>query len=107
MINENVSERKSCFSTHRDMYLEVLECLNDVNRSIYGLPVIVVFISGNFCEIITMVYKYFIFLREFIIEDRYYFVFTITGLFLRTVNLIILYKVGHITEKEVFKYYIM
>jgi len=106
MINENVSERKSCFSTFRDMYLEVLECLNDVNRSIYGLPVIVVFISGNFCEIINMIYKNLLFPREYM-KDRYYFVFTITGLLLRTVNLIILYNVGHITEKEVFKYYIM
>jgi len=30
----------------RDLYLEVIECLNDINRSIYGFPVIVSFIAS-------------------------------------------------------------
>jgi hypothetical protein len=96
-INENFLERKSCLSTFRDMHLEVLECLNHVNRSIYGLPVVVVFISGNIGEIIKTIYSHLLFPRDYIIDDLYYFIFIIIGLLIRIANVLMLYGIGHFT----------
>ncbi|XP_026807045.1 uncharacterized protein LOC113549785 [Rhopalosiphum maidis] len=101
MANENISERKSCFITFRDMYLEVIECLNDVNNSIYGLPVILAYITGNICDIIITIYSDMLFPRDYSKNDGYYSAFAIIELLLKTANVIILYGVGHITEKEV------
>jgi len=103
MVNENILERKSCLSTYRDMYLEAVECLNDVNKSIYGLPGILAYITGNICDIIKMIYSDMLFPRLYNLHDGYYSAFAIIGLLLKTANVIILYGVGHITEKEVFK----
>jgi len=102
MINENIPERNTCLSTFRDMYLEVLECLNHINRSIYGLPVIVAFIFGNICDIIKWTYNHLLFPRTYI-NDQYYFLLASIELLLKIANVIILYGVGHVTEKEVFK----
>ncbi|XP_025203811.1 uncharacterized protein LOC112600720 [Melanaphis sacchari] len=52
MINENIRVKKSCLSTFRDMYLEVEEYLNHINKSIYGLPAITTFVALNICDII-------------------------------------------------------
>ncbi|XP_060847103.1 uncharacterized protein LOC132926717 [Rhopalosiphum padi] len=100
MINENIPERNTCLSTFRDMYLEVLECLNHINRSIYGLPVIVAFIFGNICDIIKWTYNHLLFPRTYI-NDQYYFLLASIELLLKIANVIILYGVGHVTEKEI------
>jgi hypothetical protein len=107
MVNENILERKSCLSTFRDMYLEAVECLNIVNKSIYGLPGILAYITGNICDIIKMIYNHMLFPRNYNSHDGYYFAFAIIGFLLKTANVIILYGVGNITEKEVFKYYVV
>jgi hypothetical protein len=107
MVNENILERKSCLSTSRDMYLEAVECLNDVNKSIYGLPGILTYIAGNICDIIKTIYSDMLFPRLYNSHDGYYYAFSTIGLLLKTANVIILYGVGHITEKEVFKYYVV
>jgi hypothetical protein len=107
MVNENILERKSCLSTFRDMYLEAVECLNIVNKSIYGLPGILAYITGNICDIIKMIYNHMLFPRNYNSHDGYYFAFAIIGFLLKMANVIILYGVGNITEKEVFKYYVV
>lgn len=105
-INDNILKRKPCLSTFSDMFLEIVECLNHVNRSIYGLPVIVVFIAGNINEIIKTIYSDLLFPKNFI-NDRYNFVLTIIELLMRIANHIILYGTGHYTEQEVYKFNIM
>jgi len=106
IINEQILERKSCLSTYRDVYLEVIECLHQVNRSIYGVPVIVVFIGANFAEIILTIYMGLLFPRDYTNDP--YLVFSFTRLLIRTVNVLILYLIGDATEKEVFiLYYIL
>jgi len=101
VINDNILERKSCLSTLRDMFMEILECLNHVNRSIYGMPVIVVFITGNIGDIIILIYGDLIF-PEDSTNDSYHIVLAVIELLLKIVNLIVLYGIGHFTEQEVF-----
>ncbi|XP_022169647.1 uncharacterized protein LOC111033279 [Myzus persicae] len=99
VINEQIPERKSCLSTFRDMYLEVIECLHQVNRSIYGLPAIVVFIAGNIADIIITIYSCILFPRDYVNDP--YFVFSFTYLTLKCAKHLILYKTGDATEKEI------
>ncbi|XP_022164773.1 uncharacterized protein LOC111029863, partial [Myzus persicae] len=99
VINEQILERRSCLSTFRDMYLEVIECLHQVNRSIFGLPAIVDFIAGNVAGIIIKIYGFILFRRDFINDP--YLVFSIIDILTKTVNILILYTIGDITEKEI------
>ncbi|XP_027845127.2 uncharacterized protein LOC114125603 [Aphis gossypii] len=100
MINDNILERKSCLSTLKDMYLEIIECLNHVNRSIYGMPVIVGFIAGTIGEIITLLYSNLLF-PEDSINDIYHIVLASIGLLVKIANLIVLYGIGRVTEQEI------
>uniref|UniRef100_A0A2S2NCB2 Gustatory receptor n=1 Tax=Schizaphis graminum TaxID=13262 RepID=A0A2S2NCB2_SCHGA len=102
-INENILERKSCLSSFRDMHLEVLECLNHVNRSIYGLPVVVVFILGFVAEIINTIYSHMLFPRDYVINDFYYFLCVTIRLLIKIVNVLMLYRIGHFMEQEVIR----
>lgn len=99
MINEQIPERRSCLSTFRDMYLEVIECLQQVNVSIYGLPAIV-FIASNFANVIITVYSDMLFPRKFVNDP--YLVYASMWFYVRTVNILTLYKIGDVTENEVF-----
>lgn len=103
VINYIILERKSCLSTFKDMYLEVVECLNRVNRSVYGFPVIVVLIAGNIGEIIKTIYRHLLFPKD-VMKYRYYALLAIIELLLRTANLIILHGIGYFMVQEVFKY---
>ncbi|XP_060869244.1 uncharacterized protein LOC132944090 [Metopolophium dirhodum] len=93
-INEQIPEIRSCLSTFRDMYLEVLECLNDVNKSIYGLPVII-FIAANVSDIIYVIYSHILFPRN------QFSVLPVIRLLVRAFNILILYMIGNATEKEI------
>ncbi|CAI6356817.1 unnamed protein product [Macrosiphum euphorbiae] len=99
IINEQIPERKSCLSTFRDMYLEVIECLHQVNRSIYGVPAIVGFIGADVAEIIFTIYGHLLFPRAYINDPH--LVFAFIALLMKTVNVIVLYTIGDATEKEV------
>ncbi|CAI6353903.1 unnamed protein product [Macrosiphum euphorbiae] len=99
IINEQIPERKSCLSTYRDMYLEVTECLHQVNRSIQGVPAIVSFIGGNAAEIIITIYCDLLFIRGY--NNDPYMVVSFIWLSMRTVNVLLLYIIGDATEKEV------
>jgi len=81
--------------------MEILECLNHVNRSIYGMPVIVTFIAGNIGEIILLIYDDLLF-PEDSANNSYHVTVTVIELLLKIVNLIVLYGIGHFTEQEVF-----
>ncbi|XP_060871775.1 uncharacterized protein LOC132945951 [Metopolophium dirhodum] len=94
-INEQIPEIRSCLSTFRDMYLEVLECLNDVNKSIYGLPAIVSFIATNVAEIIYIIYNHILFPRN------QFSAFPVIRLSMRVFNILTLYMTGQATEKEI------
>jgi len=88
------------------MYLEVIECLHQVNRSIYGFPGIVAFIAANVADIILTIYGDLLFPRDYV--DDSYLVVSVTWLLKRTVNVLTLYMIGDATEKEVFiLYYII
>ncbi|CAH1724898.1 unnamed protein product [Aphis gossypii] len=100
MINDNILERKSCLSTLKDMHLKIIECLNHVNRSIYGMPVIVGFIAGTIGEIIILLYNSLLF-PEDSINDIYHIVLASMGLLVKIANLIVLYGIGHFTEQEI------
>jgi len=100
MINEQILEIKSCISTFRDMYLEVIECLNHINKSIYGLPAIVVFIAANIGQIIHILFRRLLFPRIYM--DYNYNIFTYISMLSSIVSFVLLYGIGHSTEKEVF-----
>ncbi|XP_060847138.1 uncharacterized protein LOC132926761 [Rhopalosiphum padi] len=97
-INDQILKRYSTISTFRDMYLEVIECLNDINSSIYGLSGIVGLIGVNVVQIITILYRYIIFPRNNINNYTFYaFIILSSKIF----NVILFYKIGDITEKEI------
>jgi len=82
------------------MYLEVIECLNDINRSIYGLPVIWSIIGSNVSQVVFLLY-YGVLFR--VIETAGFVpYFTIITVLTRLFNVMLLYGVGDATEKEVF-----
>lgn len=101
MISYNILERKSCLSTLRDMYLEIIECLNHLNKLIYGMPVIVVFIAGTIGDIIISIYSNLLFPEDYF-NDRFHIVLNVIELLVGTANLILLYGIGHFTEQKVF-----
>lgn len=82
------------------MYTDVVECLNNVNRSIYGLSGIVGIIGTNAVEILYTLYRGLFFPTENM-ADIYTISFLIE-LSSKIINIILLFKIGHITEKEVF-----
>ncbi|KAL4111930.1 hypothetical protein QTP88_015796 [Uroleucon formosanum] len=94
-INDQIPERTSSLSTFRDMYLEVVECLNDINKSIYGWLAIIVFIASNVADIIFIIYNYILFPRHQLSISPFII------LLVRKVNVLTLYKIGHATEKEI------
>jgi len=96
-INEQIPLRYSTISTFRDMYFEVTECLNDINRSIYGLPVIWSFIGANACDVMFILYYKIIFP-----SDDTGHVEEIITISIRLLNVILLFGIGDATEKEVF-----
>jgi len=86
------------------MYLEVIKCLNDVNRSIYGFPGILGFISANVGDTISVLYNRIIFTNQTL---RDILVYDIIVLSMKLFNVILLYAIGHATEKEVFIIYLI
>lgn len=103
-INEQIPKNISTISTFRDLYLEVVHCLNVMNRSIYGLPAIVIFITGNVGIIIYLLFNEIIFTEK---NDILKKIINITTIVIRTANIIFLYGIGHVTAKEVFILYFM
>jgi len=104
IINEQILLRYSTISTSRDMYLEVVECLNDINRSIYGLPAIMGFISANVGDTIFILYSRIIFAPTAQALKDVFVLNTIT-LSTKLFNVILLYAISSATEKEVFIIY--
>ncbi|XP_060847128.1 uncharacterized protein LOC132926751 [Rhopalosiphum padi] len=98
-INDQILERYATISTLRDLYLEVIECLDDINRSINGLSVIFGLIGANVVQIITVLYRYIIFPGNYINDD--YTVYAFIILSTKIFNIILFYKIGDITEKEI------
>jgi len=88
------------------MYLEIIECLNEVNKSVYGLPAIVAFITANLAEIIFVIYSNLLFPRDY--ENDPYMAFAFIRLSVPIINVLTLYTIGQSTENEVFiLYYII
>ncbi|XP_060847150.1 uncharacterized protein LOC132926770 [Rhopalosiphum padi] len=100
-INDQILERYATISTLRDLYLEVIECLNDINSSIYGLSGIVGLIGTNAVEIINILYRYIIFPGKFFPDHDYITSFFLMELSIKKFNVIVFYKIGHMTEKEI------
>eukprot|EP00102_Acyrthosiphon_pisum_P026142 XP_016663352.1 PREDICTED: uncharacterized protein LOC100571686 isoform X1 [Acyrthosiphon pisum] len=98
-INEKIPERGSCLSTYRDLYLDVIECLNDVNKSIYGLSAIVSFIAANISNIIIIIYGRVLFPRGY--DQNQIRIIPLIDLLKTTTNILTLYMIGHATEKEI------
>ncbi|CAI6364232.1 unnamed protein product [Macrosiphum euphorbiae] len=97
IINEQIPQRHSTISTFRDMYLEVIECLNDINTSIYGLPAIWSFIGANISLVMLLLYYALIFPSL----NTTGCVYNIMKILITLFNVILLYGIGHATEKEI------
>jgi len=102
MINEQVPKNISTISTFRDLYLEVIECLYDINRSIYGLPAIMSYIAANVGSIFVLLFYTVIFNENIDKENAGRATVEIVTITIRTINIILLYGIGHTTANEVF-----
>ncbi|XP_022176348.1 uncharacterized protein LOC111037854 [Myzus persicae] len=101
-INEQIPKNKSTICTFRDLYLEVIECLNDINRTIYGLPAIVSFIAANFGLHIFILFYKFLFTKNSTTEGiKHTIILDILTIIIRAVNIILLYGIGQATVKEI------
>ncbi|XP_050058255.1 uncharacterized protein LOC126550513, partial [Aphis gossypii] len=98
-INGHILEGYSKISTLRDMYLDVVECLNNANRSIYGLSGTVGLIGTNVVQILKTLYRSLFFPTENL--DDVDIITSLIELSIKIINIILLYKIGHITEKEI------
>jgi len=100
-INERIRRKKISVSILKTLYADVLECLRDFNRSIFGVPVLS-FIGGHVADIIHGTYYNVIFFDKFV--NKYYTrdqFFELCYLSTRLADLILLFIVCHATEKEV------
>lgn len=100
IINEQILLRHSTISTLRDMYLEVIDCLIVINRSIYGLPVISTIIATNIGRLFYEFYNHILFPVP-AYEGEELITLTIS-LSICVFDIIVLYGIGHATEQEVF-----
>jgi len=82
--------------------LKVLECLNDINRSIYGLPAIVCHIAANVGFIVILLFYKVIFTDKYGTRDFGLLTIEFVTITIRTISVILLYAIGDATEKEVF-----
>ncbi|XP_060847172.1 LOW QUALITY PROTEIN: uncharacterized protein LOC132926785 [Rhopalosiphum padi] len=98
-MDPQILERYSTISTLRDLYLKVIECLNYINRSIYGLSSIVVLSCANVVQIIGILYRSILFPEGNVNDD--YFVLVLIELSIKIVNVILLYEIENITGKEI------
>ncbi|XP_022177890.1 uncharacterized protein LOC111038924 isoform X2 [Myzus persicae] len=81
------------------MYLEVIDCLIVINRSIYGLPVISTIIATNIGRLFYEFYNHILFPVP-VYEGEELITLTM-GLSICVFDIIVLYGVGHATEKEI------
>jgi len=103
-INGRIRQKTSSVSIHKNLYAEVLECLNDFNRLIFGVPMLS-FMGGQVAEIILNAYYNIIFFDKFkdTIYSRNQYI-EILYLSSKLANLVLLFSVCHTTEKEVNSY---
>jgi len=83
------------------MYLEVIECLNKINRKINGLPVILSFIVAKVGRISYGLYYRLLFSDVFAVYDIVHTIELLINVF----DVILLYGIGQTTENEVFTIY--
>jgi len=102
IINEQIPKNISTISTFRDLHLEVIECLNDINTSIYGLPAIVSYIAANVGVIFVLLFYKVIFAENYNPRNVGLVITEIITITIRTISIILVYGIGHSTEKEVF-----
>ncbi|XP_022173112.1 uncharacterized protein LOC111035695 [Myzus persicae] len=100
IINEQIPKIISTISTFRDLYLEAIECLKDINRSIYGLPVIMSCIAGNVGSIILSLFYRFLFTEDDTV-DVARVIMEADTIIIKMINIILLYGIGHATAKEI------
>lgn len=82
------------------MYMIVLECIQEMNRSIFGFPVLMCFIIGNIAEIINYSYFHVLFGGIFMnyTKDPYA---AVTHLSMKLSDVFLLYGACYSTDKEV------
>lgn len=102
IINEQIAKNISTVSTFRDLYLEVLECLNNINRSIFGLPAIVSYIAANVGVIFVQLFYKVIFIENYDTTNVTLVTIDNLTIIIRMINIILVYGIGHAMEKEVF-----
>ncbi|XP_016662071.1 uncharacterized protein LOC107884460 [Acyrthosiphon pisum] len=101
IINEQIPKNISTIGTFRDLYLEVIECLNDINSSIYGLPAIVSYIAANVGIIFVLLFYKVIFAENYDARNVGLVTTEIVTITIRTISIILVYGIGHATEKEI------
>jgi len=99
VINEHILERRLYKSILRDIHLDVIECLKD--GSIYGISAIVGFVASNISQIILTNYNQKIFSRN--INTEVELVDATISILTILMNIMVLYGISHVTEKEVLK----
>ncbi|XP_022162481.1 uncharacterized protein LOC111028235 [Myzus persicae] len=97
IINGQIPKKHSTISTFRDMYLELIECLNDINKSIYGVSILLSFIGANVSQVLLILYYHVFFPDSWKISG----VTLMTIISTRLFNIILLYGIGDATEKEI------
>jgi len=102
IINEQIPKNISTISTFRDLYLEVIECLNDINTSIYGLLAIVSYFAANVGTIFVLFFYKVIFAGNYDARNVGLVTTEIVTITIRTISIILVYGIGHATEKQVF-----
>ncbi|XP_022167701.1 uncharacterized protein LOC111031894 [Myzus persicae] len=81
------------------MYLEVVDCLNVLNKSVYGMPVISTIIAENVGRLFYTFYYHILFTVPTIIDEE---VISLTmDLSIRIFEVILLYGIGQATAQEI------
>lgn len=99
-INHNICKPNTSIKDLQDMYLNVMNCIEDMNMSIYGIPALINFVFGNISHIVFDIFYFVLFNRVFFLHLTYKYIILIHD-FTRTIDIIMLYWICYTTEREV------
>lgn len=99
-INKELRKNTTSLNELVNVYMNVLDCLLDLNRSIFGISVLTNIIASNLANIIFATYTQIFIYRETMHMDWKLF-FAALFVFVKLLDLFLLYLIAHITEKEV------
>lgn len=104
-INEELLKKnRNSVSDFGKLYTNILECIRDLNNSIYGIPVLISFIGGYIADAVIVTYYHILFNGLFMKYKKSPTI-AILNVSLKLINICLLFGVCSCTTKQVIILY--